>query len=257
MQTSTDHRLRAFTLIEMITVLAVIGVLAALLLPALNGARERARQLACQSNLHQIGLAIFLYAGDNQNHTPAAFQVENGATIPWYNLLITNNYATAKVLQCPDDRFVRFGKTTRSYAMVIGYQNTAGNYNNNGAGNFWIAGSRLTCPYLTNSQVAVVAEYYNSDINPPILPTIEDSGTLLFVTSSYDYGGGGGFPPLSKHTGKASPKGNYLFLDGHVEFVSSLIGSTAAPSGDTRANQMFPPVPPTPQGVTGSFVPCP
>lgn len=53
-----------FTLIELLVVIAIIAILAALLLPALNRAREKAKQSACQSNLKNIGLAMQMYATD-------------------------------------------------------------------------------------------------------------------------------------------------------------------------------------------------
>jgi prepilin-type N-terminal cleavage/methylation domain-containing protein/prepilin-type processing-associated H-X9-DG protein len=55
---------RSFTLIELLVVVAIIAVLVALLLPALQVARERARQLACLSNLKQIGIAVTMYPDD-------------------------------------------------------------------------------------------------------------------------------------------------------------------------------------------------
>jgi prepilin-type N-terminal cleavage/methylation domain-containing protein len=61
---------RAFTLIELLVVIAVIGILCALLLPALAGAKERGRRVACLSNLRQIGVAIHGYAEDNDGNIP-------------------------------------------------------------------------------------------------------------------------------------------------------------------------------------------
>ena len=67
--TNTKFRL-AFTLIELLVVIAIIAILAALLLPALQSAREKAQRTACLNNEKQLGLALNMYLTDAQDYLP-------------------------------------------------------------------------------------------------------------------------------------------------------------------------------------------
>lgn len=110
-------RCRGFTLVELLVVIAILSVLASMLLPALAGARERARGIACINNLRQAGLALHAYAGDADDHlVPAEYNVGNGAPHEegWVTLLVNGGYLAAprkdthggaitgrSVFQCP------------------------------------------------------------------------------------------------------------------------------------------------------------
>src|SRR4051794_39509537 len=62
---------KAFTIIELLIVVAIIAVLAALLLPALAGGKSQARSTYCLNNIRQLGLALHTYAGDHEDAFPA------------------------------------------------------------------------------------------------------------------------------------------------------------------------------------------
>ena len=116
----------AFTLVELLTVITILGMLVGMISPSLQRVRAKAETTACQSNLRQIGTAVWLYVPDNGNKFPC---INN----PWGEQIFTNEGATnllgtlgpygltAKVLACPADLRSKdsyYRKYTNSYEFT-------------------------------------------------------------------------------------------------------------------------------------------
>jgi prepilin-type N-terminal cleavage/methylation domain-containing protein/prepilin-type processing-associated H-X9-DG protein len=195
-------RQACFTLIELLVVVAIITILAALLLPSLKGAKDSAKVARCANNLKQIGLAMILYAGDNNEYPPAVRYPGYGtATSPTdatavlrygFGLLSTEGYLpyngpviSSGVWRCPAETVATWLSPARgSYSYAYRARNPA-----NG---------RIGNP-------ANFSPNWPNDLFPAIRIT----------DGNYSYAFDRLLPIRPHSTGY-----NCVFYDGHVEFFS-------------------------------------
>jgi prepilin-type N-terminal cleavage/methylation domain-containing protein len=105
---------RAFSLLELLVVIAVIAILAALLFPVLSGAKARARRMICMNNLSQINLGLRMYSDESNDRPPRTPGTTNSPGLNWtgYKQLMKSyvglNGASStqdKLFACPADTF--------------------------------------------------------------------------------------------------------------------------------------------------------
>lgn len=110
------RRPAAFTLIELLIVIAIMAIMASLLLPALASSKERGRTTACLSNLRQVGVALQLYVQENDNRMPVMYDVLARTNEPSIDQVLSNYLGKVNILRCPSEVRNLFAQTGSSYS---------------------------------------------------------------------------------------------------------------------------------------------
>jgi len=247
----------AFTLVELLVVIAVIAILASLLLPALAGAKARARGAVCSNNLKQLGLACVLYADDFNDRWPynlgrgqikqwvAKNWLWNWTTpvMSWENdsdntnrVLLTAGgigpytARTADIYRCPSDQVVSPLQAALGWTYRV--RSISMNAMIGDAGSYTESGSNVNNPEYVQffkstqvprpAQIFVFIEEHPDSINDGYFLNHIESQTWTDLPASY-------------HNGAA----NLSFADSHVEIHKWVDVRTKPPSQAYAAHLPF------------------
>lgn len=211
---------RAFTLIELLTVIAIIAVLAAILFPVFSQARAKARQLSCLSNQRQLGMAARMYMTDNDGslfHHHEEWVLDDGSTVqqlpqsidscvgggfgnshaeaPWLGAL-TPYLKSTQVTQCPE------APTGQSYLLNSIF-------------------THKSCRYALEGVLGDFA-------SEPLVAALPDPNLILFsernatnTPDQDDYDTWVGEPALVEwlQYNRHSEGSNYTYTDGHARWL--------------------------------------
>ena len=227
-----------FTLIEFMVVLAVLVLLAAMLLPGMNGNKAKPERILCTNNLKQVGLAYREWATDhNDNHPPEVSLTNGGAMeavlagdVAMVFRVLSNQISTPKILFCPTDRR-RIQATTFD--------------------NIPVKRSRRDVPFVGNSNVTY---FVGLDTNPSSFQMLltGDDNLLVGGQAGY-YGGLNGSPvrpgllslwtntPVAWADSRHGKQGNVGLADGSVQWFSSRkLAEALCNTGATTNRLAFP-----------------
>ncbi|GIW76077.1 MAG: hypothetical protein KatS3mg104_1140 [Phycisphaerae bacterium] len=213
----------AFTLVELLVVIGVVAILISILLPAFMRIRDSSHRVKCASNLHQLGVAVQLYALQNNGYVIPAFKTLQNNFAPNYisehvwDTFLVKQLRSSRTLTCPADVYQSWNipswmSLPAAWSWRVGPNNKGAYWN---TGYIYVAGA-LNPP--GNS-------YFRNPSQHPVRLSQGTSRMLMAADLIYIQNGAWQSPhvrrasrvgPLSSQSTKPLLGQNQLFYDGHV-----------------------------------------